>query len=261
MKSQVLQLVLIASVYSQKCYFDDSLLRSDGDDSGTESAIFERAHSAKWDDHDNRIPYFFTRNVPYTDRNVMRQQMDRIAQKTCIKFREIKFGRKPRHVLRIQSKYTNERCQAGQVSWGYNRYSEVVLTLFGRGCGKGLMMHELGHVLGLAHTQMRPDRDCHVNINWGCIKPKYYSQFKRLSCRDGNTHGTPYMCNSIMHYHDTAFSKYYSCKSITPKNGLKCKNGSMGKLGYPLPEDWDLIERAHCRKGTSSIKKCRTCRP
>merc|ERR1719369_883539 len=59
----------------------------------------------------------------------------------------------------------------------------------------------------------------------------------------------------------SAFSKYYSCKSITPKNGLKCKNGSMGKLGYPLPEDWDLIERAHCRKGTSSIKECRTCRP
>ena len=103
--------------------------------------------------------------------------------------------------------------------------TEVILTLYGSNCPNDLIIHELGHVLGLAHTQMRPDRDCYIDINWKCLEGKTqnetaerYDQFEKLSCQDGNTHGTPYMCNSIMHYGSMDFSNDpRNCKSMTPK--------------------------------------------
>jgi len=267
MKSLLLQWVLIATVYSEKCFFDDALLRTNGDHNGMDySAIAKTWRSSQWDDHNNEIPYYFSSNVPYQDRITMRQAMDTIDRKTsCIKFREIKFGWRPTHVLKIQSEETHEQCYAGSAGWSTRQDSEVLLTLSGKGCSIGLIFHELGHVLGLAHTQNRPDRDCYVDINWECIKGKTLNetkqiknQFTKLSCEDGDTHGTPYDCHSIMHYTSTDFSISPSCKSITPKRGFKC-NGNMGRFDFPLSSDWELIERAHCGKRTSSNSKCRTC--
>ena len=261
MKGLVLYFVLIASVFSQECYFDDALLESSGgSNGGTESAIDINIANTNWKDHRDIIPYYFTWDVPNTDRNTMREAMKGISMKTCIKFKEINYSE--RHVLKIESNETwRTTCAGGHVGWNTIwKYNDVVLTLFGRNCDIGLMYHELFHVLGVQHTQRRPDRDCYVDINWGCIKEDKKSNFKKLSCAAANTHGTPYMCNSIMHYFAGDFShdKRY-CKSITPKKGLRCK-GYMGRLNYPLPEDWDLINRAHCGARTPNNNRCRTCR-
>jgi hypothetical protein len=71
-----------------------------------------------------------------------------------------------------------------------------------------IVVHEMGHVLGLTHEHQRPDRDGHILINWGNIvnnasiksqfltnEPKYYDykkyKYDFFSCMHyGNKSGT-----------------------------------------------------------------------
>jgi astacin len=44
----------------------------------------------------------------------------------------------------------------------------------------GVVMHELGHAIGLQHEHQRPDRDNFVNVFWENIKEQDKDKFKKL---------------------------------------------------------------------------------
>lgn len=77
------------------------------------------------------------------------------------------------------------------------------------GCfaNRGIIEHELLHVVGLLHEQARPDRDEHVVIHWENIDKTYYQDFAKGRTRDVTTFDLPYDYKSIMHYPSWAFSK------------------------------------------------------
>jgi len=76
-----------------------------------------------------------------------------------------------------------------------------------------IIVHELGHTLGLWHEQSRPDRDHYVTINWDNIQSGLASQFEMRIAADvyakrayGLADDQTYDFDSVMHYDACAFS-------------------------------------------------------
>jgi hypothetical protein len=66
----------------------------------------------------------------------------------------------------------------------------------------GSLIHEFGHVLGLIHTQMRPDRDQYIQMNPAMVKPGFEANFflSPYGFDGSNSQYSPYDLGSIMHY-------------------------------------------------------------
>ena len=60
----------------------------------------------------------------------------------------------------------------------------------------GRLLHELGHVLGLLHEHMRPNRDDYVTVK----APNANVNFMKADYADFDDFGITYDFNSVMHY-------------------------------------------------------------
>lgn len=73
------------------------------------------------------------------------------------------------------------------------------------GCRVGIVLHELGHAVGMHHEHTRADRDGYLVIRWENIYPAALSNFQLRS--DDDPDPTEYDFGSIMHYSQMAFSR------------------------------------------------------
>lgn len=75
------------------------------------------------------------------------------------------------------------------------------------GCTSGIVVHEIGHALGLLHEQQRADRDNWVTINWDNIETGYEHNFETYVTRNINGFEIgSFDFNSIMLYSSYDFS-------------------------------------------------------
>lgn len=99
-------------------------------------------------------------------------------------------------------------------SWVGQVGNEQIINL-GTGCHThGIILHEIGHALGLWHEHSRPDRDSYITVNRDNIRTNdqnydnlYDIAFKKIKDKHIDYQGTDYDYGSIMHYRSTAFVK------------------------------------------------------
>ncbi|XP_055013865.1 low choriolytic enzyme-like isoform X2 [Boleophthalmus pectinirostris] len=104
--------------------------------------------------------------------------------------------------------------------WSYigrqRRMHKQKLSLSKKGClNPATIQHELLHALGFAHEHTRSDRDDHVTVLYQNIISDKISNFAKH--RTNNLY-TPYDFNSVMQYHNYAWSKNGHPTLLSKKN-------------------------------------------
>merc|ERR1719341_1842257 len=117
---------------------------------------------------------------------------------------------------------------------------------------RGGLLHELFHVMGVQHTQERPDRDRHVKVLKENIKDVY--EYSYAICQECKDYGVPYDCSSIMHYGTETFSVGGEERPTMTRRHSDCDLRWVGaafdmRHGSEVasPSDWELLRRIGAR--------------
>ncbi|RXN15993.1 bone morphogenetic 1-like isoform X1 [Labeo rohita] len=155
---------------------------------------------------DGIIPYVISSNFSGSQRAIFKQAMRHWEKHTCVTFME-------RSTEESYIVFTIRPC--GCCSFVGRRGGGPQAISIGKNCDKfGIVVHELGHVIGFWHEHTRPDRDDHVDIFRENIQPGQEYNFIKMEPDDVDSLGEVYDFDSIMHYARNTFS---SSSTTVPK--------------------------------------------
>jgi hypothetical protein len=113
-----------------------------------------------------------------------------------------------------------------EINYLYVKYSNSGIATSGLGMSTGkqhifisdrilkrVILHEIGHTLGLHHEHQRSDRDLYINVYPENMSPNYASA---ITLKYPTLNVTPYDFLSIMHYSRLSFTSNFS-NTIEPK--------------------------------------------
>ncbi|XP_013385673.1 bone morphogenetic protein 1 [Lingula anatina] len=156
------------------------------------------------------IPYEINANFSGQHKALFKQAMRHWENHTCVTFVE-KTDEDYNYIL-----FTERPC--GCCSFVGKRGNGPQAISIGKNCDKfGIVVHELGHVIGFWHEHTRPDRDKNVQIIYENIMPGQEYNFNKLSAAEVNSLGEPYDFASIMHYARNTFSRGTYLDTILPR--------------------------------------------
>lgn len=193
------------------------------------------------------IPYEIDANFSGAHKSLFKQAMRHWENNTCIKFVERNHNDHTNYIL-----FTIRPC--GCCSFVGKRGNGAQAISIGKNCDKfGIIVHELGHVVGFWHEHTRPDREQHVVIERNNILQGQEYNFNKLTSEDVNTLGLAYDYDSIMHYARNTFSKGTFLDTIHPVDPvepgkkrpeigqrLRLSEGDIAQanLLYKCPSEW-----------------------
>lgn len=156
------------------------------------------------------IPYEIDGNFSGAHKSLFKQAMRHWENFTCVKFVERDADLHKDYIV-----FTERPC--GCCSFVGKRGSGAQAISIGKNCDKfGIVVHELGHVVGFWHEHTRPDRDRHVQIIRDNIMLGQEYNFNKLTEEEVNSLGQTYDYDSIMHYARNTFSKGTYLDTILP---------------------------------------------
>ncbi|XP_022536438.2 bone morphogenetic protein 1b isoform X2 [Astyanax mexicanus] len=169
---------------------------------------------------DGVIPYVISGNFSGSQRAIFKQAMRHWEKHTCVTFTE-RAGEESYIV------FTYRPC--GCCSYVGRRGGGPQAISIGKNCDKfGIVVHELGHVIGFWHEHTRPDRDAHVSIIRENIQPGQEYNFLKMEPGEVNSLGEVYDFDSIMHYARNTFSRGIFLDTILPRYDV---NGARPPIG------------------------------
>uniref|UniRef100_A0A4W3GN19 Metalloendopeptidase n=1 Tax=Callorhinchus milii TaxID=7868 RepID=A0A4W3GN19_CALMI len=171
------------------------------------------------------IPYVIGGNFTGSQRAMFKQAMRHWEKHTCVTF--IERTEEESYIV-----FTYRPC--GCCSYVGRRGNGPQAISIGKNCDKfGIVVHELGHVIGFWHEHTRPDRDDHVTIIRENIQPGQEYNFLKMEPGEVNSLGESYDFDSIMHYARNTFSRGMFLDTILPErdeNGVRPAIGQRTRL-------------------------------
>ncbi|CAD6185221.1 unnamed protein product [Caenorhabditis auriculariae] len=171
------------------------------------------------------IPYEIASNFSGEHQNLFHRAMRHWENSTCISF----VPKEPHH--RHYITFTVDKC--GCCSYVGRRGEGPQAISIGKNCDKfGIVVHELGHVVGFWHEHTRPDRDQYVDIFYKSIQTGQDYNFEKSKQEEVDSLGEPYDFSSIMHYARDTFSRGAFHDTILPKpnSGFRSEIGQRVQL-------------------------------
>lgn len=164
-----------------------------------------------WDDA--VIPYEIDPIFSEERASLFRSAMRHWENHTCIKFVERQPDEHRNYIV-----FTERSC--GCCSFVGKRGNGAQAISIGKHCDKfGIVVHELGHVVGFWHEHTRPDRDQHVQIIGKNIMSGQEYNFNKLTKDEVDSLGLAYDYDSILHYATNTFAKDTYLDTILPLHG------------------------------------------
>lgn len=164
-----------------------------------------------WDDA--VIPYEIDPVFSDERATLFRSAMRHWENYTCVKFVERNPDEHRNYIV-----FTERSC--GCCSFVGKRGNGAQAISIGKHCDKfGIVVHELGHVVGFWHEHTRPDRDQHVQIIGKNIMAGQEYNFNKLTKDEVNSLGLAYDYDSILHYATNTFARDTYLDTILPLHG------------------------------------------
>uniref|UniRef100_A0A0N5BTW7 Metalloendopeptidase n=1 Tax=Strongyloides papillosus TaxID=174720 RepID=A0A0N5BTW7_STREA len=188
------------------------------------------------------IPIKYQIDPPLED-NIIKEAMKEIEKNTCITFTKADLSKNDTQGIVFQQ---SKICASGIGLVNYEHTQIIQLT---DGCSKnkGVILHELGHALGLVHEQSRKDRNKYVSVDTSNIEETEKVNFQIQPHPSYRNFSIYYNYNSIMHYGQRDFE----IRSHTPvlKSILHSEyDRMMGQRFYMTFTDFKQLNLAHCDK-------------
>ncbi|XP_030834881.1 bone morphogenetic protein 1 homolog isoform X1 [Strongylocentrotus purpuratus] len=193
------------------------------------------------------IPYEIDGNFTGSQRAMFKQAMRHWENYTCITFveRNPANSEHDNHIV-----FTYQAC--GCCSFVGRKGDGAQAVSVGKNCDKfGVVVHELGHVVGFWHEHTRPDRNEFVGIVHQNIVPGQEYNFRVLDAAEVDSLGETYDFASIMHYARNTFSRGIWLDTILPRkdpeSGIRPEIGQRKHLS-----EGDIIQ-------ANLLYKCPSC--
>jgi len=192
------------------------------------------------------IPYEIDSNFSGVHKALFKQAMRHWENYTCIQFVE-RTSDHPNWIV-----FTERPC--GCCSFVGKRGNGPQAISIGKNCDKfGIVVHELGHVVGFWHEHTRPDRDNWVEIKRENVMVGQEYNFNQLTSEEVNSLGLRYDYDSIMHYARNTFSKGTYLDTILPRADIPQNQATMPEIGQRIRlSKGDILQ-------TSALYECPAC--
>lgn len=156
---------------------------------------------------DGVVYYDIDRNFDWWDRTLIHRAMKEWEDNTCIKFTKKTYNVNPAPSVSIVKVARGKGCDTNHIGMPAVGQSKIRLSKGDTCMRHDVLLHELGHAIGLQHEHSRLDRDEKVTVIWDNIAPGKYRNFEIQETWPPLLRAIPYDYKSIMHYPEFEWSR------------------------------------------------------